>query len=125
MNATLILDFLGGPKPQENLLAIIRTGLSPRAVTALAERAGVARTAILQKLDIPESARAAETYTATIRPAGARRLHLPIRDRSAGQRRESAAMDATPDSRLEFHEAFRPARHGRRRAPNRNRPQPS
>ena len=55
MNATLILDFLGGTKPNDNLLAIIRTGLSPRAVTVLAERAGVTRSTILQKLDISES----------------------------------------------------------------------
>ena len=55
MNTTQILNFLGGTNQNSNLLAIIKTGLSPRAVSALAERVGVTRSTILQKLDISES----------------------------------------------------------------------
>ena len=55
MDTTQILNFLGGTAKGANLLATIKAGLPPRAIAAFAERAGVARTVILQKLDISES----------------------------------------------------------------------
>ena len=55
MDAVQILILLGGKSKQGNLLAAIKAGLPPRAIAALAERAGVARTVLLQKLDISES----------------------------------------------------------------------
>lgn len=55
MDTTQILTILGGKAKGANLLATIKAGLPPRAIAALAQRAGVARTVILQKLDISES----------------------------------------------------------------------
>ncbi len=63
MDTTQILIFLGGSSKSANLLATIKAGLPPRAIAALAKRAGVARTVILQKLDISESTLARRTRT--------------------------------------------------------------
>ena len=61
MNSGQILTFLGGKTKDGNLLTIIKAGLSPRAIAILSERAGVARTVLLQKLDISESTLARRT----------------------------------------------------------------
>lgn len=61
MDTTQILILLGGKAKEGNLLATIKAGLPPRAIAALAARAGVARAVILQKLDISESTLARRT----------------------------------------------------------------
>jgi putative toxin-antitoxin system antitoxin component (TIGR02293 family) len=61
MNTVQILTFLGGKTKDGNLLATIKAGLPPRAIAILAERAGVARAVLLQKLDISESTLARRT----------------------------------------------------------------
>lgn len=55
MNTTQIFIFLGNTANQGNLLTLIKAGLLPGAIDALAKLAGVTRAALLPKLHISAS----------------------------------------------------------------------